>query len=278
MNFRELQEDVTIDDGSEAAKRVFGGAADAAKRAFQKFKDARQKAKDDIDAEIKDREEKPAETDDASKKNGENDEKRKAKLLSVAGPKTSIITAAGLILDRTPDAQDLPELDDLDAEHFNFMLQAADQLTKRFTVFSKGLIKTFRTAPFIDASDRAEIADRLGDQEDKVVDIAEAMLMQNKYGERDAWMKALLSDDLEEGAKALVNVIGKISTAHAKKNQAQNKKVYAEGLNLVNLIGAWRQIIEMRIGLFRQALDELSKKPAMSESLLKRVGKLAKRL
>ena len=104
------------------------------------------------------------------------------------------------------------------------------------------------------------------------------MLMQNKYGERDAWMKALLGDDPEEGAKALINVIGRISADHAKKNLAQNKKVYAEGLNLINLVGAWRQIVEMRIGLFRDALNELSKRPVMGEALLKRVGKLAKRL
>jgi len=272
MNFRELQEDGRIDNFATGARETLRDVGGLAKSALGKFKTAKLQVKADAE-EARQKQEK----DDAAKA-AEVEKQKKDQLLMKAGPKTAATTAAGLILDRTPEADDLPELDDLDAEHFNYLLDATDQLSKRVNAFSKILTKTFRAAPFINARDRKEVHDRLSDQDDRTVEAAEAMLMQNKYGERDAWMKALLSDDLEEGAKALVNVIGKISTDHAKKNQAQNKKVYAEGLNLIILIGAWRQIVEMRIGLFRQALDELSKKPVMSESLLKRVGKLAKRL
>ena len=102
--------------------------------------------------------------------------------------------------------------------------------------------------------------------------------MQNKNGERNAWMLALTNDDPEVGAKALVKLIGTISARNEKMNQAQTRKVLASGLNLINLVGAQRQVIEMRIGLMRSALAHLSKKPVMSESLLKRVRTLSKKL
>ena len=277
MNFRELNEDahVHIDNFATGARETLKDLGGLAKNALGKFKTAKQQVQADNKAAAKKQKREDAKN---AANTAEADKQKKDQLLMKAGPKTAATTAAGLILDRTPEAQDLPELEDLDAQHFSYLLDATDQLEKRLSTFSKGLTRAFRTAQFINANDRKEVHERLGDQDDRIVEAAEGMLMQDKYGERDAWMKALLSEDPEEGYKALMNLIGRISAANAKKNAAQNKKVYAEGLNLVNLIGAWRQIIEMRIGLFRQALDELSKKPVMSESLLKRVGKLAKRL
>lgn len=271
MNFRELHEDGIV-NFADRAEQSLNSVGTLAKSAFGKFKSAKHKAETDIKADQK----KAADDQEKAKKDAAKT--AKDQLTLKAGPKAAPITVAGILLDRTPEEGDLPEFEDLDAEHFAYIQHAADQVGQRFDKFTKILAKTFRTAPFINAMDRKEVADRLADQPDRIVDSAEGMLMQDKYGERNAWMLALTNDDHEAGAKALVSVIGKISAHHGKLNQAQSQKVYADGLNLVNLIGAQRQVIEMRIGLLKAALEHLSKKPAMSEALLKRVGRLSKRL
>jgi len=269
MNFRELSEDGPIENFADRAEHTLKGVGDLAKGALRKIKDA----KDQEHAEVKSATEKKEKEDTvAAEKN------KKAQALKKAGPRTAAATVAHIILDRTPEAEDMPELEDLDVENFAHLQNAVDQISSRFRKFVKVLTKNFRTAPYINAIDRKEVPERLGDQNDRVVESAETMLMQDKFGERDAWMKALLDDDTEVGGKALVNMIGRISDQHSKMNQAQNKKVYADGLNLLNLIGAQRQIIEMRIELMRTAVDQLADRPAMNEALFKRVRKLAKKL
>lgn len=273
MNFRELQEDTNFADQAEQTLNKVGALA---KGAFSKFKAAKDKAEAGITADSK----QAAKDAEEAKNQADKDAAatKKAGLLSKAGPKTAPITVAGIVLDRTPEEGDLPELDDVDAEHFVYVQNATDQLQQRFDKFSKNLAKTLRTAQFINASDRKEVPDRLADQSDSMVERSETMLMQNKFGERNAWMLALTNDDPNVGAKALLTVLGKISAQHSKLNQAQAKKVYADGLNLINVLGAQRQVIEMRLNLFKTALDQLSRKPSMNEALLRRVGRLAKHL
>jgi hypothetical protein len=274
MNFRELHEDVG--NFADQAETTLNNVGKLAKSAFGKFKDAHKKASQELDQESKAAALQKEKDEKAAAKQAELD--RKTSLKAKAGPRSAPVTVAGIVLDRTPEAEDLPELEDLDAEHFAYVQNALDQVTMRFNKFSKALVKTFRTATYVNASDRNEIPDRLADQSDRMLDSGETMLMKNQYGERDAWMKALLNDDPEVGAKALVNMIGALSADHTRKNAAQNKKVYAEGLNLINLVGAQRQIIELRLNLMRDALDKLSQKPAMNEALLRRVSALKKRL
>lgn len=275
MNFRELHE-ADYPDFSDQAEKTLSKVGALAKGAFQKFKAAKDKAEAGVKGDVQ----QAAKDAEAAKAQADKDAAAttKAGLLAKAGPKTAPITVAGIILDRTPEEGDLPELDDLDAEHFVYVQNATDHLQQRFDKFIKNLAKVMRTAQFINAMDRKEVPERLGDQDDRTVEASETMLMQNKFGERNAWMLALTNDDPNVGAKALLSVIGKISAQHGKLNQAQAKKVYADGLNLINVLGAQRQVIELRLGLFKAALDQLSKKPAMNEALLRRVGRLAKRL
>ena len=270
MNFRELQEAEVV-NFADRAEQTLNRVGAFAKTAFGKFKSAKDKAAADIEADVE------AADAHAEKTSADTAKSQKSQLLAKAGPKTAHITLARLILDRTPEEGDLPELEDLDAEHFQYVKQGAEQIQHRLEKFTKNLTKVMREAPFINAQDRKEVPDRLGDQDDRIVEAAENMLMQDKYGEQSAWMQALTNDDPNVGAKALMSVLGRISASHGKLNQAQAKKVYAEGLNIINVVGAQRQIIEMRVGLMKAALEQMSKK-SISEALLKRIGNLSKRL
>ena len=287
MNFRELNEAVEIPNFADQAGQTFSKIRAAASAAHSKFASAARKAKGDIEAENETarQEKEKAEQDAKAAKDKEDMENKKraeqdarGNLAAKASPQAAPITLAGLILDRTPEEGDLPELEDLDAEHFNNVQNALEQLAHRFEKFNKSLAKHFRTASYINAMDRSEVSDRLSDQTDKVVEAAETMLMQNKNGERNAWMLALTNENPDIGAKALVKMIGTISTRNEKINQGQSRKILASGLNLINVVGAQRQVIEMRIALMRTALAHLSKKPVMGEALLKRVRKLSKKL
>lgn len=290
MNFRELNEAGDIPNFADQAEQTFNKIRSSASAASAKFKAAKAKADSDIksdaqkalaaqkEKEAADLAAKKAKDDEAAEAKKKADIEAKGSLAAKAGPKAAPVTLAGILLDRTPEEGDLPELEDLDAEHFTHVQNALEQIAQRFDKFSKSLAKHFRTAPYINAMDRSEVPERLADQSERVVEAAETMLMQNKNGERNAWMLALTNDDPEVGAKALVKLIGTISARNEKMNQAQTRKVLASGLNLINLVGAQRQVIEMRIGLMRSALAHLSKKPVMSESLLKRVRTLSKKL
>lgn len=272
MNFRELNENGEVVNFADQAEQTLNKVGALAKSAYGKFKSAKDKAVSDIKQD-----QKQAEAD-AKAKSAEDTKNKKDAMAAKASTKSAPITVAGILLDRTPEETDLPEFDDLDAEHFQNVQTALEQTQLRFEKFNKQFVRVMKAAPFINAADRNNVPERLGDQEGKLLESAETMLMQDKFGERNAWMLALTKDDPSLGSKALINMIGEINKRHEKLNQAQDQKVYATGLNLINVLGAQRQIIEMRIGLLRAALDKLSQKPAMTEALLKRVKKLSKRL
>ena len=106
-------------------------------------------------------------------------------------------------------------------------------------------------------------------------------MYQNKEGIADAWKDALLLDDPKRGAARMINALGDVVVAHKKKNQqsvgSQKKVYYAEGLKLINMLAAQRQVLQFNLEQMAKTLDQLSQKP-VTEALLKRVGNLSKKL
>ena len=212
-----------------------------------------------------------------------NKEKEQIKLVSKNLPPPQMVAA--IVLGRTPDVNDLPELEGLGAEKFNSIQNTTDQMQSRFEKFGKRLAITLAKSDLVTAQERDQVADRLGDQKDNVVESAETMLMQNKNGEQEAWTIALTNDDGDVAAKSLIALVREISDINQKKNmasmtQSAGKKILPEGLNLLNMIGAQRQVIEMRLGLLKAALVQMegsAVKPMTTEQL-RRIRALAKRL
>ncbi len=276
MKLKTLHEVGKYSDFADEAEDTLNKIKKLAGAAFQTFKTAKAKADTDIRADAA---KAKAALDSSDKDQPQSDATPPAKAkLNFSDPKTAEITVAGIILDRTPEADDLPEFDSADAKEIEQLRSSVEKIFSRFEKFEKELLKAFKNANFISADDKAEVVDRLGDQQDKILDAAETALMQNRHGERDAWMASLLKDDSDLGTRALVKMIADISKKNEIKNLTQSKKYFATGLNLVNLIGGQRQTIGMRISLMRDALEQLSNRPAITEELLKRVGKLAKKL
>ena len=252
MNTRELLEDGGFDYSgrtSAGLERIGQIAASAA----NKFRGAHGRAVDDVQA------------DNAAATKAElgadapaDDAPIPASFADLASAQ---ITLAGIILDRTPDEDDVPELDSLPAAQFVLAKKALAVIQKRFSKFGNELEKDLKAAPFINDYERDEISDRMNDTNPKREEASEAMLMQNENGERHAWMLALTKDDVDQGTAAIVRMIGTISKRHQAKNDVgDKKKSYATGLNLVNVAGFQRQIIDTRIALLSGVLDKLENK------------------
>lgn len=273
MNFRELNEDVHIDNFATGARETLKDLGGLAKNALGKFKTAKK--------EIKDENKKSAKK---AQKELSKAAKVKAKEADAAAghiktPTDAEITVAGILLDGTPHEDNLPMLDNATPEELVLVRAAAETVEKRLDKFTSALEKNFRQAPFIRSSDRASIGDRLSDSgTEKFQDGAEHFLDANRFGERDAWMKALSDDNPKDGIKAMTKLLGKISKVQDTKNDAQWQTYHLSGMNLINVIGAWILILHRRIEHLKTSLEELSKRPVMSEALLKRVGKFARKL
>ncbi len=282
MKHQELMEVGQYSNFGDHAEETYAKIKKLAGAAYGSFKAAKVKADSDIRADAA-KAKAALDSSEKSVKDVKKDQEDKSASntkpkLNFNDPRTAEVTVAGIILDRTPSSDDLPEFDSADAKEIEQLRSSVEKIASRFEKFEKVLVKAFKASNFISHDDLTELPTRLGDQEDKILDISETTLMQNKNGERDAWMTALLKDDSDIGTRALVKMIGDISVRNERKNMTQSKKYFATGLNLVNLVGGQRQTISLRISLMRDALETLSNKPAITEELLKRVGKLAKKL
>lgn len=286
MNFRELNE-AEGEVGSaflSGHKELMNNIGTKASAALSKFKSAAKKAEQDV---LADRENaKVAAEKEAEEKEKADKAAKRGSMAAIAGPRSAPITVAGMVIDRAgspntdwDESDDLPELDGLDAEHFAYVQNAADQLATRLDKFTKIFARSIKAnAGFLGGNEMGKVSTALESFDEADIQSAKKLLRDNKYGERDAWMLVLTKDDANIGAKALVKMIARLHHANAAKNDASGmKKVYATGLKLLELLGAQRQAIDDRLVQFRGTLDQVSQKP-VSEALLKRVGRLAKRL
>lgn len=246
MNTNELFEDGPIVNFADRAEDTLKSVGDSAKRALQNFKTAHDETVQKQKTELKLQQKKEKEQQKKSQRKNE---------AALAGPRTAQLTVSSIILDRTPDKNDLPEFEGFSSDGLSNLIDAVDSVNSRFKRGLKTLAAHFKAASYIKDYEKNEIPGRLGDQNQSTVDVAEDKLMKNRFGERDAWLHVFLDDDPETGVKALVDFIAKTSKHNAQLNATQGKKFYAEGLNLINLIGAQRQILEKRIALMKQALE-----------------------
>jgi hypothetical protein len=289
MNLRQLNEagGEGVTNFADQAEQTLGKVGQLAKTAFNRFQASKARAKADI---------KKAENDEAAAKAKSDKDKAaavKTQLSMKAGPKAAPVTVAGIVLDFAAlddpegvgiDPAALSELDDLDAEHFAYIQNALDDVQARFGRLEKIFPKLIKSATFVphSATER-DISDRLYDHTPKNLASARKLLADDAFGERSAWMSALLDDDQANTvAKAMHGVVGRMFTEFERRNQGQAKKVWPMGMNILIYIGGQRQIIEERLQQLRIALGKLSQKTVsdgqVSEALLKRVRRLSKRL
>jgi hypothetical protein len=276
VRFKDLNESDGIRSFADQAEGTLKGIGALAKRAFDKFATAHDAKAAAIVAAKK------AATAKAKPKTGP------VKTVPDGHGKQVLPTelVSFLVLDRTPDENDLPEIETLGPEEFNAVQQAVDKVQSRFEKFSKALPSAIADSGLIQANEKSEIADRLGDQNNRIVDSAETMLMADKYHEQAAWNSALDNDDAAIGGRALVKLLSTVSDAHVRLNlglmsQKNKTKSYAEGLNLVNMLGGQRQVIELRISLLKAALAKMVNKPVqpgITTEQLRRLGELSKLL
>ena len=282
MNFRELYEDSKIDNFADDVKDVFKDVSGLARSAFGKFKDAKHQAQVDQKKAQTKVAKADKQLDKGKKSKDEQPSKPDATIDLKAGPRTSEISIANIVVNRRPSAQNTHEFDDVGASNFGNLVNAVPTLQKRLDATNIELSKKLRNASYIDDYDRDKVTDGLSDQTDKpFIRASEQFLYQNKEGIADAWKDALLLDDPKRAATRMINALGNIVIAHKKKNQqavgSQKKIYYAEGLKLINMLAAQRQVLQFNLEQMAKTLDELSQKP-VSEALLKRVGKLSKKL
>jgi len=248
MKFSHLKED-NISSFADDFKRTATAFADGVKSTVNK------------NGNEKDGEDKKDEEDtDDKKQDGDNKDAEKeehnAKSKVDASTKNAPFLIAHIILDRTPDEHDLPEFDYLNAEEFENLQIALHNISAKFQKFNSALSKAILASDLVNALDKKYVLDRLNDENPKVADAAETMLMQNKNGEKVAWETALLCKNPNEGTKALLELVKKISDANAKKNEINPNKVLATGLMLLNVLGAQRQILDIRLDLMKTVLEK----------------------
>lgn len=280
MNFRELYEDGKIDNFADDVKDVFKDVSGLARNALGKFKDAKQQVQADQKKALA-KADKQAKADKSKTKDEPNKSDTTPADLK-AGPRTSEISIANIVVKKRPSPQNTHEFDDVGASHFTNLVNAVPTLQKRLDAVNAELSKKLRSASYIDDYDRDKVTDSLADQTDKpFIRASEQFLYQNKEGIADAWKDALLLDDPKRGAARMINALGDIVIAHKKKNQqaagSQKKVYYAEGLKLISMLAAQRQVLQFNLEQMAKTLDQLSQKP-VTEALLKRVGKLSKKL
>lgn len=286
MNLRQLNE-VTIANG-DSMDKTFDYIGQKAKAAFGKFKAAHAAAKSKAQAD-------QAEKDKADKSKADAEAAAAAadsrtKLSFKASPQTAPITIASIIVKRDPTTKNVTELDDLDAEHFNNVLNAYALVTKRFQKFKAELPKKLRTWDRVQG-DIDSIEARLEGANEKptVVASVKVAMAKNWYGEQQAMMYALTNDDIDLVFRDLKRMIITNHEANDEENKStsgnfsQRGKDKATGMLLINKVGVMIHIIEGRLKAFKDVLDQVSQKAVvpekqLSEDLLKRAGKLAKRL
>ena len=287
MRFRQLSEKTILTEAGDVgnfadqAEQVHAGIGAAAARAYGKFKghytDAQSKIKSDAISDAKDAE---AAAKKAKKTSGNK----------IAG---SVNIVCDIIFASTPgDEEDIAPVKDLDADQLNSFLNVVEKVQGRLLKIPAVMMATLRASEFLNSIDKTPIKlkELCSDQPENKLDAPEALLMQNKSGEQQAWRLALGTDDAGAAGKALLNMVARVSRENEAKNMASTGtghaggKTYAEGTALINMLSAQRQVLEARIIVLKDMIEKHASKVhdddddrTMTEGL-RRIRKLVKRL
>jgi hypothetical protein len=280
MRFNELNEEGFIDAG-ERGVQAFSNLAKHAATAFGKLKNAKDKAKSSIEADIDKAE---SEAEKAAAKSARETEKAKKATEKASKKKKQPIAdmpalIAKVVLDRTPqDPEDIEEFHSLDPETLSTVSGEIDKIKERLSKLPRELRKALKASDFLQDQHRTdvELNDMLGEQPDAGMEPAENMLMKNLFSEQDVWTEALTSDDDSTGQQ-MVSLIKAISRDFERRNlaniSAKKKKNYPEGTGIVRIISTQRQLIAMRLTMLKDSVEKLAHKP-VTEASLRRVRKL----
>lgn len=284
MRFRDLQEDESFADFGQQAADAVGSITKRAGAAFNKFKGSYEKAKGEVESE---QEKAAKDAERAAQKAGKDAEKAKGKKKKKdksGKPAMSIPElVAKVVLDRTPDPEDLPEFDKLGAEDFMEVTAAIEKARERLAKFPREMRKALNASDFLQDQHKSndELNDMLAEQPEKGEEAAEDMLLKNLYDEQSVWTDVMTTDDGTAVAQEMVGLIKAISRDFEKRNLAATgsggKKSFPEGTGIVRIMSTQRQLIAMKLGLLDTAVEQLSHKP-VTEASLRRVRKLLERM
>lgn len=288
MRFRELNEAGGFASFADQAVDTFDKLASTAGKAYGAFKGANAKAVGDIKSDISKAEAEAAK----AKKEAEKAAAKEAKKKKPSTKELKDIPAlvAKVTLDRTPDSTDIPEFDKFGAEDFNLLYDALEKAQDRISKFPRELRKTLKSSDFLQDMHKSdnELNEMLGEQSDRGIEGAEKMLMENMFDEQAAWVDVMVDDDAAGNAQRMISLIKAMSRYFDKQNDAVistkfsksgkgKSKEYPTGTGIIRLMSAQRQLIAIRLGLLKSAIDELAEKPVTEASLI-RVRKLLERM
>jgi hypothetical protein len=185
---------------------------------------------------------------------------------------SAAIIVAKIIMSRVPDSTDLPELENLNEDDISKIQNAVNDMQVRLEAFSRKIPAFIKSSELIQANEQRDIARRLGPQNQQITDAADEILARNNNGEQTAWLAALTNNNFSIGAKAIVALLRKVGIRNAALNAADMSRpngrvTRAEGLNLINMIGAHLHILDDRIRELQLALTSVSRSEITTEHL-----------